>query len=209
LGVRYEWEALDPLVGLRFTKEGLARLKAEAKLGRRVPPEERWEARTYSFAEVREVAGQEPGIYLIEAFHTQGRPAARPGDMPNEVWSEVVDASTEELEDLDREEWRGEDPLWFYIGMANNLHRRFNEHEQKASGLRRGLRDAGKAVDLVMTVSLQRAPTLVVGGTAVAADFSSDLVRVLFEHAAIAEYRQRHPEREFLNVENVENVEGA
>ena len=201
LEVGFRWERLTAHVDIRWTARGKKLVEAAGKRGRRVPLNERHKVLAYSFSAVRQTVMAEPGIYLIEAFHTEGRPGPDPGSMPKEYWSEVVDYYTEMNSDPDYNEPIGQDPLWFYIGMTRNFEERFKEHEQRASALTRTLQTTTTADDVWMRVSLQRGQCIKYAGNSGKVDLSSDLVRVLFEHAGIADYRQQHPQTPMVNIE--------
>jgi hypothetical protein len=201
--VGFLWEQLTASVDVRFTAEGQTHHNELASRGMHIPRNELHKYVTYSFKAVRNAVGTEPGIYLVEAFHTEGRPMPDPGSIPKEYFSEVVDYYADLKADPQHEEPRGEDALWFYIGMAGNLKQRFEQHEQRASALMRALKETIAAEDLWMRVSLQRGQSVRYAGETGDTDMSSDLVRVLFEHAAIADYRRENPETPLINIEKM------
>lgn len=201
--VRFEWKRLAPWVDVRFTDEGKRRFDEAASNGVRIPPDERHELLTYSFSEVRKAMDSEPGVYLVEAFHTDREPLPDPGSMTRADWREVADHYHELNSDPTYEEPQGGDPLWFYIGMAGNLKERFEDHEQSGSALMRELQRTVAAEDAWMRVSIQRDQEVIYSGQPEPVDLCKDLVRVLLEHAAIADYRRENPDTPMVNIEKV------
>jgi hypothetical protein len=105
------------------------------------------------------------------------------------------------IEAFARIDEREQESLWFYVGMSSNLKRRFEGHEQQASALMRHLNDTIGAEDSWLRVSVQLGHWMKHAGEAAPVDMSSSLVRVLFEHAAIADYRRQHPDTPLVNIE--------
>jgi hypothetical protein len=203
LKVAFQWEPLAARVDIRLRAGGRKIIEAAGRRGERIPFNERHKVETYSFEAVRQAVTTKPGVYLIEAFHNEGRPVPDPASMSKEYWSEAVDYYTERNSDPDYEEPLGQDPLWFYIGMTGNLKNRFKKHEQRASALMRALQATTTADDVWMRVSLQCDQSIDYAGAPGNVVLTSDLVRVLFEHAGIADYRQQNPQTPMVNIENL------
>lgn len=99
------------------------------------------------------------------------------------------------------DEPREREPTWFYIGMSDNLRDRFREHERGSSALMRKLNEYLRGEDASLHVSLQREQSICHAGETGSVDLTSSVVRILFEHAAIAAYRHDNPRMQMVNVE--------
>jgi hypothetical protein len=211
VALRFRWQRLDRRVELRLSKRGREMLNKAKEDGTRIPRDTWIEGTAYGFAGVRELLPEEPGVYLVEAFHTKGSCMPDSGSVSKEVFHELIDVfETRDEEARDGyDQFRGQDLLWFYVGMAGNLRRRFSQHEQRASALIAGLSDAMAADDLVLRVSILRDAAIVFEGVESDPGLDSDLGRVLFEHAALAAYRRESPNARFLNVEKLARTDSS
>jgi hypothetical protein len=200
--VGFEWRQLPGYVSLRLTTEGRRHFADAAAKGEPLGLISREDVQAYSFERIRsQLKHGSPGIYLVEAFHTAPRPMPNAGSMSKADYHELVDHYSELDADPDYEPPSAQDPLWFYIGVSGDLRARFGQHEQKASGLRRAFAQSVDANDLEIVVSIQVNHTLRLSGQHHPPNLKSDLVRVLFEHAALADYREERPDTPMINEE--------
>jgi hypothetical protein len=203
LEVRFQWKRLPARVDVRPKAGWREKLEEAVREGQPIPSDSGHEVLTYSFKEVHRAIQRGSGVYLVEAFHTDGGPLPNPGSTRRKFWSEVVDAYQEADDDRDYEPPHGRDPLWFYDGRSVDLKRRFEEHEQKSSALFRHVTETVSAEDSWLCVSLQHDQRITYGGELGSVDLDSDLVRVLLEHAGIADYRREHPVTPMVNMEKI------
>jgi len=188
LEIGFRWERLTAPVEVRFKAGGRAAVEAAGREGRRLGPDERSEVLRFSFKEVRRSIEAEPGVYLVEAFQAGARPA---------LADEAELNSDPSWEDEPRER----EPLWFYIGMSGNLRQRFTAHEGGRSELMRKLNEYLGGEDASLHVSLQRGQSISHSGEPRRVDLGSSIVRMLFEHAAIADYRHCNPGTPMVNID--------
>lgn len=202
LEIGFRWERLAAPVEVRFKAGGRGAVEAAGRKGRRLGPDGRSEVLRFSFREVRRSIEAEPGVYLVEAFQAGVRPTLDFGSTPMEVRSDILADEGELKADPSWEDEPQErELLWFYIGMSANLKQRFRGHEGAGSELMRKLNEYLGGEDASLHVSLQRGQSISHCGDPRSVDLGTSIVRMLFEHAAIADYRHCNPGTPMVNID--------